>query len=190
VKVKTGSTGSRSAVSFTFYGSEVEECEAGPFPGPFKSNSEVVHRCDSSPRSSTMHRQAKALPPALLSVINKIVVAGRFTSEDGELGDVSEMRVALKGSGRLRLDNVELTSDTTGKTWVFACDKQPIVQAGTAGFFRVRKQDPNGGWKKYTAPHPDNPDFEVTFYHNERTGVSTYERPANFVMEDESDVYP
>ena len=49
------------------------------------------------------------------------------------------------------------------------------------------------GWEKHTSPHPDNPDYEVTFYYNPATGESTYERPPDFVdeqMSDASDIYP
>ena len=52
--------------------------------------------------------------------------------------------------------------------------------------------NPPDGWEKHSAPHPENSDFEVTYYHNPATGQNTYKRPATFPdnNSDASDVYP
>lgn len=58
---------------------------------------------------------------------------------------------------------------------------------------RAAPASPHGGWEKCTAPHPGNPNFEVTFFHNRATGESTYERPAEYGGDgesDSSDIYP
>jgi len=162
LKVTAGHPGTRLALSFTFYGSDVAECDAGTFPGPFETGNEATHR---------------------------------FTSAAGPLGEVSEVRVALARSGKAMLESVELVEEGTDKAWAFMCSGRPL-QAGTAGFFKAKPAGAsaaapsNGGWTRHAAPHPDNPDYEVTFYHHAASGVSTYERPAEFVEEELSDVWP
>uniref|UniRef100_A0A383W527 PLAT domain-containing protein n=1 Tax=Tetradesmus obliquus TaxID=3088 RepID=A0A383W527_TETOB len=41
--------------------------------------------------------------------------------------------------------------------------------------------EPSCAWQRCSRPHPDDPAYEVVFYHNSSTGVSQYEAPAEYL---------
>ena len=41
-------------------------------------------------------------------------------------------------------------------------------------------KEPATAWQEHTAPHPQDPTKTVTYYHNPGTGVSTYDKPAEY----------
>jgi hypothetical protein len=41
--------------------------------------------------------------------------------------------------------------------------------------------EPACAWQRCSRPHPDEPAYEVVFYHNSSTGVSQYEAPTEYL---------